>query len=358
MTPRFSLWLLASLLATSGAFALTPESAPTGGAIADGPATAQTLFDEARVLMTSGRYIEACPKLEESQRLDPASGTLLNLAHCYEALGRLASALTTFREAAAASSAQGNREREREATARAEALVSRVPTLLVSVPQSAPAALELYLDQVLLTPAQQQGAIPLDPGPHTLRASAPGRKPWRTDWVVTGEGRVTRIAVPELEQWTAFAPRPPAAAPASREPTRRWALAPAGVGVVGVVGGSVFGLRSQRKHDESYDLCPAKYCDDPDGIRAMEQARSAGRISTAGFVLGGLGLATAGVLWFAPWRKGRPRGPSTLGVGGDGLVFQGRWDYPQDPAAEALSRHDSGWRETGSVHPRRGKAAR
>src|SRR5262249_38113298 len=53
---------------------------------------AEGLFDQGRAAMQRGDFAQACGLLERSQRIDPAVGTLLYLAECYEKSGRTASA--------------------------------------------------------------------------------------------------------------------------------------------------------------------------------------------------------------------------------------------------------------------------
>src|SRR5258706_2634131 len=98
---RTRLWVRASI-----ALSCTMLSAGVGEKVARAEATladkaaAQTLFDDGRKLMAAGKFGEACPKLAESQTLDPGVGTPVNLADCYEPGGQTASAWTAFLEAA------------------------------------------------------------------------------------------------------------------------------------------------------------------------------------------------------------------------------------------------------------------
>ena len=96
------------------------------------PAAAQALFDQGRALMKAKNYSEACPKLAESQRLDPGIGTQFHLADCYENQGKLASAWAAFHEVASMAAASNQPDREKAAKARAARLEPRLPRLTMS----------------------------------------------------------------------------------------------------------------------------------------------------------------------------------------------------------------------------------
>ena len=72
---------------------------------ADATTEADALFDEGLKAMDAGDHAAACAKFGESQRLDPAAGTLLHLGNCYEKVGKTASAWATFLDAAASEAA-------------------------------------------------------------------------------------------------------------------------------------------------------------------------------------------------------------------------------------------------------------
>jgi hypothetical protein len=178
------------------------------------PATARALFAEGRKLMAEKKYEDACPKFEESLRLDHGMGTQFNLAFCWEQQGRTASAWATFLDVAAAARAAGQSEREAAARDRASALEPKLSRLTIKVPAPVE-GLEITRDDVAVGRAAWGSAVPVDPGTHTLEASAPGKKPWQQQVSVAGGSRVS-VDVPQL----ADAPVAVAAAPPEPEPVR------------------------------------------------------------------------------------------------------------------------------------------
>lgn len=305
-------------------------------------AAAQGLFDQAKALMAAGKPAEACPKFEESQRLDPGSGTLINLASCYEQTGRIASAWSTYLEAAVASRAVGNFEREAGARERAAALAPKVSNLVVAVPPEARVeGLRIIRDGVEVGAAQWGLPIPCDEGSHEIIATAPGRAEWRSNVTVQGQGTTATLQIPvllEIEPAPAAAeplvpsaaPSPPSAArsltAAPAEPAspglggqRIAAIALAGAGVAGLAVGTIFGLQAMSHKDDADAVCGSGGgCSTQAGVSAGEDARSAGNLSTVGMIVGGVALAGGAVLWFTA-----PEQPSTeIGVGLGGVTLR------------------------------------
>src|SRR5450631_560862 len=101
---------------------LAPVMARADGA---DPAAADVLFREGRRDADAGNYALACPKFEESFRLDPAPGTLLNLADCEENRGQLTRAWQHFQQLT--DELPATDERRPIAIARARALETRAP---------------------------------------------------------------------------------------------------------------------------------------------------------------------------------------------------------------------------------------
>src|SRR6266498_2939701 len=87
--------------------------------------------------LADGKFAEACPKLGESQRLDPGVGTQFHLADCYERIGQTASAWAGFLEAASGAKALGQTEREKVARERAAALAPRLSKLTIVAARAA-----------------------------------------------------------------------------------------------------------------------------------------------------------------------------------------------------------------------------
>lgn len=305
---------------------------------ANDPATAQALFDQARKLMTQERWAEACPKLEESQKLDPAGGTLLHLALCREREGRVATAWAHYQDALSQAKRDGRKDRAKIAQERIDVLGPRLPKMRVRVAPANRAlpGFRLTRDDVPVGEAQWGESVPVDPGARVLRAQAEGRKAWTAKIeIATGPNEVT-VDVPELEIDTrAGEPPPPkeekkvSLEDATRgDGQRTLGLVVGGVGVVGLAVGGVFGLVSMSKNDEADGECkpPDRKLCTQKGIDAGESATQYGNLSTIAFIAGGALLAGGAVLWFTAPESGTSVGvvPSA-GPRGASLSLTGRF---------------------------------
>ena len=273
---------------------------------AERAATAQALYEDAARAIKAGDYAAACPKLEESRRLDPAMGTQFFLASCYEHTGRPTSAWSLYLEVAAAARAAGNPVRESTARGRAAALEANLPRITVVVDPAVAAlpGVEIERDGVALKPVVWGTAVPVDFGAHAVRASADGKVAWETSVPIDAMGKRVVVTVPPLRDAQPAQPaQPPPLVPSVPPPPPKMpaqriaAIAVGGVGVAGLIAGGALAAMARSTWSEAEALCPTHRGCGQDAHDRSVHALSLATGSTVAFALGGVAVAGGLVLW-------------------------------------------------------------
>lgn len=309
------------------------DTSPTDKAASD------ILFKDAKRLVAEGRVNDACPKFAESQRLDPTPGTLLNLGNCYEQSkpARTASAWGAFRQAEVMAKQRGDAERQQEAARRALALEAALSKVTIQVaPDARLPGLEVKWDARIVGEGLFGSAFPADAGEHTIEAGAPGKKSWTGKVLVPSTGETTIAQIPALPDAPAGVGTNDDGAPQPFWNTQRYVGAGIGAaGLVGVVVGSIFGIKAVNKNAESLPHClpdNTKRCD-AQGVALGADALAAAKVSTVGFVIGGAALV-GGTIVFLTAPSGPPKNKSGLrrieaiplvGLGFGGMTLRGEW---------------------------------
>jgi hypothetical protein len=294
-------------------------------------------FREGHRLLKEKRYAEACPKFEQSQRHDPASGTLLALAYCQELSGQLATSWASYLLAAQLAEREGHSERQSAASERVQALASRVSRLTVIAPPellSLP-GFRLLRDGVEFERASLSVAVPTDGGSHVFQATAPGRVPWTSRVTLLSERDQKTLVLPVLDlvppplvresaglRGQEVVALPALALGSSAEHDPGATLKRAGLGfaiasAAGVGVGTAFALSAQSKNDQSNanGHCDSSGCDET-GTNLRNSALSAAQIATWSFVASGA-LAACSITLFVTANSKHSSSKSTARVQGN-----------------------------------------
>jgi tetratricopeptide (TPR) repeat protein len=345
MTTRANVraWMAAVGVALAGVVATVVARAQPQ-AIGNDAARAEALFGEGRRLMAAKDYGGACPKFAESQELDPAPGTLLNLAVCYERAGKTASAWAAFKSAYTAAQNAGQRQRAAAAAAKAAELEPKLSHIAISVaPASRVPSLEVRCDGNPMGEALWGVALPYDPGPHEIEATAPGHRKWSNHLDLQDNGQRVDIDIPALEAEPVPASTTTVAPSANPSPARLLARSPAdsrvdgralriagvavsAVGVAALAFGTYAYINAKSLYDEALKDCGGNGACDPrtslgrQGAANRPDASTWGAASVASIAAGGVGLATGLILYFtAPRTREAPPsvslGPASHGTG-------------------------------------------
>lgn len=251
MKPR--MWLPAAI--ACALVSLPVHAEPTE---AEKRTAADAIFAQASELMTQKDYAAACPKLEQVVKLQPLGvGAKMSLADCYQAAGKLASAHAMYAQAASIAAQANQPDRASSAQDKAQSLVARLSKLTVAVPADVAAipGLAVTRNGTEVLSALHNLPVPTDGGSYLIRATAPRKAAFEARVAVPTEGGVIRVQIALADEVRAG----PGAGP----------------------------LAERLDASAEQPVAPAVTADDTGA--AMPPVR------VAGFVVGGLGIAMAGI---------------------------------------------------------------
>ena len=261
------------------------------------------LIREGADLGRAGDYAAAIARFKEAERLSPAYPQDCNVGHAYLLWNRLPQAWLFLERCAARPGAPAQFAAELDEVTRVLAEGAYAPVeVAVTPPGAVLVVVSLSFDEPWQIADRRQLWLPF--GQHTLELSAPGRVTRReTLDVIDREAR--RLAV-TLDAVATAPPPPPQPRPeapplavkeAPAGGARRWALAPAALGVVALGAGAGLLIRAAVNRDALRG--------DPEVGRAFMLAREGEWVQTAGLVACAASaalLATAALIYLL----GRP----------------------------------------------------
>ena len=316
--------------------ALSLRAKPAG---AQQESVAESLFRQARDEMKQGNTASACPKFAESYRLDPSIGTLLNLALCEETVGHTATAWTKLRQFLdAAPETDGRVPLARERIAKLEKQLSWVHVLVDQGGEQ----MIIQLDGVELREASLDVAIPIDPGLHSIRITRPSGETIETPFEARPAERLNlRLAPPPREpdptpdaapvvvspelvpsttepRGPSVAPSPVPMKPTPNHRERIAGIVVGGIGVAGLLTGTVFGLMAASNRDTVRDQCPNHECQNQEGLDAARAGERNVTIANTAFAVGAIGVVAGGLLL---WHSERSSVAASVSANASSLSF-------------------------------------
>ncbi|HMJ10319.1 MAG TPA: PEGA domain-containing protein [Polyangiaceae bacterium] len=328
---------MSKVLVSWGAVCLVSSLSTLAAAQTGDRAVAEALFRSGREALGKGDHATACQRFEESNRLEPAVGTVFNLANCREKLGQLAAAWQRYQEAV--QKLPSGDERIQIASQRAAALEPRLSKLSLFLPEDAPPGTVVLKDGTELGSGSLGVALPVDPGEHKLIVRAPGYEDAETV-ISLAEAEKRELALslgarksdlPDAREGSSIGFVNPSAAdadagdaPSSSQRTLGFVVG--GVGVAGLAVSLATGAMVLSKKSTVDDECENKRCT-PEGLDAGDSGRTLSTISTVSFAVGLAGIGTGLVLILTS--DGSSGAQTSISAsplhGGAGLRFGGRF---------------------------------
>lgn len=271
---------------------------------ADNP-QADAKFQLGKRLLAQKHYAEACEAFEASNRLEPGIGAELNVGHCYEEWGKLATAYRAY-DAALTMATQVNDARVAKIKERIEALDAQVPRLTLEVAKDAnTAGLVVTLDGAPVLASTLGIEQRVDPGPHRLEYQlGAATKRSKTIPLERGGSSDITLELPHLapgavaaHEGAGGARAPVALRPGHKRRVEGAIAVGTGVVVMGVAGVLTFSARSSYKDSLEADCNNSTSMCDAAGLKTTHDARHEANIATVVFGVGAAAAVVGVVLY-------------------------------------------------------------
>ena len=225
----------------------------------------------------------------------------------------------------------------KECSRRVDEVNAQIPTIIFAAKDASGAdisAVKVTMDGEVLAERLEGTALSIDPGEHTFTFEMAGQPPVFKKLLIQ-EAQKDRREIISLGAATTTpgpGPQPTTGQPPSAPPPppddgggmgtqKILALVAGGIGVVGIGVGTAFGVMAMSKKNDAQSACSGS-CATQDGVNKWSNAGSTGDVSTVGFIVGGVGLAGAAVLWFTAPSGGAS---TQVGFGPGGVQLKGTW---------------------------------
>lgn len=274
---------------------------------------ARDLGQQALAASESGNYAESERLWTAASNLYPAAPTLtLGLARAQAKQGKYVLARENYNkiireQANSTNASQAFKDALAAAQAEIEGVAAKIARVTIIV-EGGPPNPSVTVDNDAVATAGLGVPRPIDPGQHTIRATAEGYSPTETTFQVaeagSAEARLKLTKDPSAKP-TEPGPGPKVTQPPGEVTTKRdhtLAIIALGVGGAGLVFGGVTGALAMGKHGDLDKTCTGGKC--PSTLQGdVDSFHTMATLSTVGFIVGGVGVAAGAVLWFTAPKK-------------------------------------------------------
>lgn len=223
----------------------------------------------------------------------------------------------------------------KDCAARLDDVNARIPSLVVTAKNSAGTdltAVTVTMDGEVLAQRLDGTPLPVDPGEHTFTFEANGYPLITNTWMIDKTEKSPRQITFETSTAPTSAPLPAGTRRSETtdkgqgtDPHKIAALVGAGVAVVGLTVGTVYGVIALSRKSSAQSVCPGSSfeCPTQEGVNKWDSAASAANVANVMFVIAGLGAIEAAVFWLTP-SSSVVTSPQ-VGVGPGVVQLKGAW---------------------------------